>query len=269
MTARGEDNAMPGDSVAFDRAAGYYDLTRGFPEGVEKDVAALMARAGSLTPSSRVLEIGVGTGRIALPLAPHVRAYYGIDLAIPMMDRLRAKQKGEPITLVQGDVTRLPFASGAFDAVIAVHVFHLIPGWREALREVARVLRPAAPLIHGWNARQISNALQDIWAAETAEVRETKGAISPQERETVLVENGWRAVAPIQTYEFATLRSPNDFIKSIRERHFSSMWSMPEETLARGLAAVQAYVDAHYDDPHQPEALPSGFNVQAYLPPEG
>src|SRR4029077_8802925 len=100
---------MPGDSVAFDRAAGYYDLTRGFPEGVEKDVAALMARAGSLTPNSRVLEIGVGTGRIALPLAPHVRAYYGIDLAIPMMDRLRAKQNGEPITLVQGDVTRLPF----------------------------------------------------------------------------------------------------------------------------------------------------------------
>src|SRR3954468_5578760 len=114
---------MPNESVAFDRAADYYDRTRGFPPGVERDVAALMARVGVLTAASRVLEIGVGTGRIALPLAPHVRAYVGIDLARAMMDRLHAKRAGEPIYLTQGDVTRLPFPNAAFDAVIAVHVF--------------------------------------------------------------------------------------------------------------------------------------------------
>jgi ubiquinone/menaquinone biosynthesis C-methylase UbiE len=260
---------MPGNSVAFDRAAGYYDATRGFPEGVEKDVAALMARAGSLTPNSRVLEIGVGTGRIALPLAPHVRAYYGIDLARPMMDVLLAKQTNEPITLVQGDVTRLPSADASFDAAVAVHVFHLVPGWRDSLSELARVLRPGAPLIHGWNARHIDSILQEIWAKETEEAREARGAISPVERETFLQENGWREVTPVMEHTYTILRTPNGFLDMIRGRRFSSMWRMSEETLQHGLAAVQAYVDAHYDDPNQPETLPASFKVQAYLPPEG
>src|SRR5450432_4029179 len=168
---------MPNESVAFDRAADYYDNTRGFPPGVEKGVGALIAQTGRLTASSRVLEIGVGTGRIALPLSSHVGSYYGIDLARPMMDRLTAKRKHEPIYLVQGDVTRLPFPTAAFDAVIAVHVFHLIPGWRDVLGEVARVLRPGAPLLHGWNGRLVVDKLQEIWGEAIHEVREVDGAI--------------------------------------------------------------------------------------------
>jgi hypothetical protein len=69
-------------------------------------------------------------------------------------------------------------------------------------------------------------------------------------------------------HTFTISRSPNDFLESIRERRFSSMWRMSEDVLARGLAAVQAYVDTHYADPSQPEQLPASFKVQAYLPPE-
>ena len=259
---------MPNDSVTFDRAADYYDNTRGFPLGVEAEVAALMAQAGSLTASSRVLEVGVGTGRIALPLSPHVRGYYGVDLARPMMDRLRAKQTNEPVYLVQGDITRLPFDAASFDAVIAVHIFHLIPAWRDALREVARVLRPGAPLLHGGNGRMLANTLQDIWNEASNESREADGAIPHDQRETFLAANGWREVGAAQTHHFVTYRSPAEFMESIRQRHFSSMWRMDDATLGRGLAAVAAYVAAHYADPTQPEALESSFKVQAYLPPE-
>src|SRR5689334_9977693 len=101
---------MPSDSVAFDRAAGFYDQTRGFPSGEAQHIGALFAKAGQLTSSSRIMEIGVGTGRIALPLAPHVRQIVGVDLARPMMNRLREKQTTEQIDLVQADITRLPLA---------------------------------------------------------------------------------------------------------------------------------------------------------------
>ena len=37
---------MPSDSIAFDRAADYYDSTRGFPPGEDRAVAAMIARAG-------------------------------------------------------------------------------------------------------------------------------------------------------------------------------------------------------------------------------
>ena len=259
---------MPNDSVAFDRAADYYDNTRGFPAGVETEIGALMVQAGGLTATSRVLEIGVGTGRIALPVAPHVGAYYGVDLARPMMDRLRAKQLDEPITLVQGDITRLPFADASFDAVIAVHIFHLIPAWRDALREVARVLRPGAPLLHGGNGRMIVDGLQEVWNKASNESREADGAIPHDQRATFLAANGWREIGSPQTHRFVTYRSPEEFLNSIRQRHFSSMWRMDDETIARGLAAAQAYIDAHFEDPTRPEALESSFNVQAYLPPK-
>jgi len=56
---------MPG----FDRAADIYDQTRGFPPGVGDRVAAALVDFVGLKPDDRILEIGVGTGRIAKPLA--------------------------------------------------------------------------------------------------------------------------------------------------------------------------------------------------------
>jgi SAM-dependent methyltransferase len=259
---------MPNSSVAFDRAADYYDRTRGFPPGVDADIAAMMAATGGFAPSSHVLEIGVGTGRIALPLSAHVGTSFGIDLARPMMDRLRAKQRDEWVFVAQGDATRLPFARDRFDGVIAVHVFHLIPGWREVLGEVARVLRPGAPLVHGWNGRLLSDRLLHVWSKATHEARETAGAISPSERETLLIENGWSAASPVRTHRFMVQRSPQEFVDLMEQRCFSSTWRMSDDQIAQGLAAIREYVAAHYDDPTRPEALESSFNVQAYLPPE-
>ncbi len=259
---------MPNESVAFDRAADYYDRTRGFPPGTEQAVAALMAQVGSLNEASRVLEIGIGTGRIALPLAPHVRAYYGIDLARPMMDRLSAKQTTEPVYPVLGDATRLPFPSAAFDAVIAVHIFHLIPGWRDVLREVTRVLRPGGVLVHGWNERLLLDDLQTVWNEATKETREVEGAVPHDWREQFLEQNGWRAVAQVAAYPFTVQRTPQDFYESMAGRYFSGTWRMSDEQLERGLSAVRAYIAAHYSDPSQPETLQASFQAQAYLPPD-
>jgi ubiquinone/menaquinone biosynthesis C-methylase UbiE len=63
---------VPSNSINFDRAASYYDETRGFPAGVEEQVGAFIAQSVNLDANSRVLEVGVGTGRIALPLSPHL-----------------------------------------------------------------------------------------------------------------------------------------------------------------------------------------------------
>jgi ubiquinone/menaquinone biosynthesis C-methylase UbiE len=258
---------MPNESVAFDRAADYYDRTRGFPSGVEQDVAALIVRAGSLMAASHVLEVGIGTGRIALPVAPHVHAYYGIDLARPMLDRLLAKRTSEPVYPFQGDATRLPFADAAFDGVVAVHIFHLIPGWRDVLSEISRVLRPNALLLHGWNGRLLLDELQTVWQEATGEARETKGAIAPDARVSFLADNGWHEVGTVQTQHFTIQRSPQDFYNSMEQRYFSSTWRMTDEQVEQGLSAVRAHIAAHYEDPTKPEMLESSFNVQAYLPP--
>ena len=133
-------------SVAFDRAAGYYDATRGFSIEGERAITELLSE--ELAGRGRVLEVGVGTGQVALPLHAAGIPIVGIDLARPMMDVLVEKAGGSsPFPLVQADATRMPFADDTFGAAYLRWVLHLIPDWRTAVAEMARVVPPGGILL--------------------------------------------------------------------------------------------------------------------------
>ena len=70
-------------------------------------------------PGGRALELAIGTGRVALPLADRGIAVSGIDISEPMLARLRAKPGGDAIPVAIGDMTttRVP---GEFDLVYVV-----------------------------------------------------------------------------------------------------------------------------------------------------
>ena len=83
-------------SVAFDRAAEYYDSTRGLSDaGVVRQTELL---AGELGGRGRVVEIGVGTGQVALPLHDAGIPVVGMDLSSPMLDEV-AGEGGGPLAL--------------------------------------------------------------------------------------------------------------------------------------------------------------------------
>jgi SAM-dependent methyltransferase len=131
------------DSIAFDRAAEYYDSTRGLSEeGVRRTTEALIAafEVGA-DASGPILEVGVGTGQVALPLHEAGVAITGLDLSRPMLSKLIAKAGGAPpFPLVEGDATGMPFRDEAFAGAYLRWVLHLIPDWRAAVREIARVV---------------------------------------------------------------------------------------------------------------------------------
>jgi SAM-dependent methyltransferase len=263
---------MSSNSINFDRAADFYDETRGFPPGEVPQIAALFVHAGNLSPSSRVLEIGVGTGRIALPLAAHVREIVGVDLSRAMLDRLRAKQTSEPVQPLEGDVTRLPLASGAFDAVAATHIFHLIPAWELALEEAARVLRPGGVLLVGRNEdERRETALGPLWEAwdKVAGLERRKTVGLPFERfETFLDELNWHPVGEPLTHEYPVYHTPAMFLDRLNRRVWSRMWILSDETVAQGIAAVQAVIEREGMELEQPLALSAHFTIRAYLPPD-
>jgi ubiquinone/menaquinone biosynthesis C-methylase UbiE len=139
-------SGRPLGGLSFDRAADYYDATRGLPSEVAREVADVLSR--ELSGKDFCLEIGVGTGRVALPLAERGIDMVGIDLAPAMLARLVANAGGSsPFPLVTADVTALPLAAVSVDAVVGCHVLHLIPDWQTALDEVVRVLRPGGVLL--------------------------------------------------------------------------------------------------------------------------
>jgi ubiquinone/menaquinone biosynthesis C-methylase UbiE len=146
--------------VNFDRVAHVYDETRGLPEGVPEKVRDRIVAATGSGTDTRFLELGVGTGRIALPFINAGHRYTGTDISEQMIARLRQKVGEGPnrLTLVTADLSKpLPFADESFDVLIAVHVLHLLDDWRAGLREARRVTVPAGCMLSeyrvvGWTA---------------------------------------------------------------------------------------------------------------------
>jgi SAM-dependent methyltransferase len=109
----------------------------------EMDPAAAVEFLAGLAGDSRVLELAIGTGRVALPLAGRGIVVVGVDASEAMVDRLRAKPGGASIPVVVGDMAQVP-AAGPFGLVYLVFnaLFGLLTKDRQAecFRNVARVL---------------------------------------------------------------------------------------------------------------------------------
>ena len=92
-------------------------------------VRTIAALAGS---GGTVLELGTGTGRLAVPLADAGLAVTGIDTSTAMLDRLAARDPGERVTVVVGDmVDDLP--AGPFDLAFVAYntIFNLLTEQRQ------------------------------------------------------------------------------------------------------------------------------------------
>ena len=106
-------------------------------------------------PGERVLEVGPGTGYYTLDMAEWVAPGGRVDildLQQPMLDHV-ARRAGERgignIDGTRGDARALPYPDGSFDAAYLVAVLGEVPDQDAALRELARVLRPAGRLAVG------------------------------------------------------------------------------------------------------------------------
>jgi SAM-dependent methyltransferase len=256
------------DPVVFDRAAGDYDATRGFPPGVEDRVAALVAGAGGLGPGARLLEVGVGTGRIALPLARRGIRVAGVDLSRPMLGRLLEKRAGLPVDPVRADAARLPFADASLDAALGVHVFHLIPRWREVLAELARVLRPGAPLLHGGDVQRLED-LWRRWREEEAALGVEHVGVARSRIETFLDEEGWHLVGEPRRLAFSRPLHLAQAVQRLEQRCWSRTWRLDDARLAKLVDRVRRGLEERFGDLDRTVEAESGFWVRAYLPPAG
>lgn len=121
----------------YDREADRYDATRGGQ--VRADAAASAVTSFFGPDVSRVLDVGAGTGIVSAAVATDARQVYGLDASAGMLGKAADRLPGRRVCALG---TSLPIHDGAFDAVYAMWLLHLVPDAPTVVAECMRVLRP-------------------------------------------------------------------------------------------------------------------------------
>ncbi len=244
---------LVGRSVSFDHAAESYDATRGEPPEVSQRLTEALLTELQAADADRLLEIGIGTGRITRPVAERGVRVTGIDIAPRMLAQLR-KQLASDAALVDlaiGDVTALPYRDRSFHAAIAVHVLHLVSSWERALEELRRVLAPGGVFIHHYAHYEEPNPWTPSLRARDEILDELGVARRPRPSEAQIADK-LRAlggsVREVVYYEGEERTAPIDWLKRARGRVDSWTWEVPEELYPSFLQRYESWCRGHYGD---------------------
>jgi SAM-dependent methyltransferase len=257
----------PVGRVSFDRAADYYDQTRALPPEALGGVVELLA--SELAGRGRCLEIGVGTGRIALPLAAAGQPMAGIDVSAAMLGRLMTKAGGRvPFPVALADATVLPFRNDSFGAALCVHVLHLIRRWDEAIDELLRVVRPRGVLLvdMGGEGDPSAKALEDRFGVAAGIVAAERPGLSRSrvgELDDRLAAVGCarRLLPPVPVVGEERLA---ECIDRLEQGFYSWTWPVPEATRRSAAAETRAWAVAEFGSLDAPRAVRSHIGYRAY-----
>jgi ubiquinone/menaquinone biosynthesis C-methylase UbiE len=268
MLGRGGTPSMSTIQVAreFDEISPAYDSTR---EPLHPSTIAALAAALRATGVRRLLEVGVGTGRIASPLVGEGFEVTGIDASRGMLGRARSKGISR---LVRGSAYQLPFLDGSFDATLFVHILHVLDEPERALREGGRVGRQGAfALVHPTAAHLEERPPGDLARRMLLEELRSRGISIPDRGGPMRREREVLARCPPARLSVLAER---DVTESLGRRldvlaTRSHRWSLriPPDVLEKALASVRERVGTQQMTYHRTEALAVWSNVPVAAPP--
>ena len=240
------------DLKSFDRVAHCYDDTRGVPAEVSRAIGdGIAAIVREVAPQPRLLEVGVGTGRIAVPLAEAGVRVAGIDISPKMLDVLREKRRD--IDVMLAEAARPPLRERSFDALLFVHILHLVPDPEATLRATIPLVRPGGLVIRGGDSGQTglrsqAEAVIRQAAADLAGVDLTAWSIFDETRALAERILGELATPTRRTVlaRWQTRSRGRQMLERLARRDYSSSWLIPEDRLPAILERVTPQLDELY-----------------------
>jgi SAM-dependent methyltransferase len=237
---------------SFDRVAHCYDETRGIPDDAARQIGeGIVAIVRDVSGAPTALECGIGTGRIAVPLAEAGVRVTGVDISPKMLAVLREKRND--IDVMLAEASRPPLRDASFDALLFVHILHLVPDAEGTLRATLPLVRPGGVVVHGGDGQSagrrreadaiIQRAVQDIAGVDIGNDRAHDRARDLFAR--LLTEAG-------ATLDEITLARWNGrgrgrtMLDRLARKDYSSSWLIPDEALPRVLERVTPELEALY-----------------------
>ncbi|HFE63895.1 MAG TPA: class I SAM-dependent methyltransferase [Caldithrix sp.] len=139
---------------------------------------------------TRALEIGCATGLASAFLAKQYRMeVYGTDFDPAEIEIARQMNKeNDQLHFQIEDAARLSFADNSFDLIVSQNVFHHIPNWPQAVREIARVLKPGGYLL--WLDLVFPRIIVQLFTP----LVKNYGVYSQADIQTVFADNGFKMI---------------------------------------------------------------------------
>lgn len=166
-----------GLGLSFDTIASQFDHQRGLPREALRAWVELVDQISG-AEMLRVLEPGIGTGRVSLPLAVLGHHVTGTDISASMLAECEASAKElgvlDRVSLIEADATDLPFSDHQFDLGIIAQLLYLILDWPAVLDELARLVKPGGYVIHLTEPTFEGKALA-LWSGTWREMIEATG----------------------------------------------------------------------------------------------
>lgn len=191
---------------------------------------------------ARILEVGCGTGRIAIGLAElGYRHLLGVELSRPMVKEARRINEvlGLGVSFQVGDACALEYEDGLFDAAIfGFNGLMQIPGRenrRRAMAEIGRVLKPGGKFIFTTHDRNI-NKYKKLWHQESR--RWDRGEQAPE-----LLEYGDRWEETDLGMVYIHVPVPEAIREDLRAAGFVSEWDQLRSQIVVESNAVREFSD--------------------------
>jgi SAM-dependent methyltransferase len=134
-------------------------------------LAPLFARFSGVRDGDAVLDVGSGTGSLALAIASTTKPLriIGVDPATTFVTYARSRTGDGRVSFELGDAQNLRFTNAEFDRTLSLLVINFIPDARKALREMIRVTKPGGTVAAAvWDYPEGMEMLRVFWAEAVA-----------------------------------------------------------------------------------------------------
>jgi SAM-dependent methyltransferase len=222
------------------------DVTAAVADGI----AAILREVAA---APRIIEIGIGTGRIAVPLAERGVRVTGIDISPAMVAVLRSKR--QDIDVMFAEAAHPPLRDGVFDAALFVHILHLVPDRVATVAAALKLVRRGGLMLMSGDYFVPSPFHEEMERIAHASVLEAAGVDLPKFRATqdsvdeafsAAIESAGGRVEEVELARYMATNTARREYDRMASMNYSSTWLIPPERIPDVLKVYGPRLEASF-----------------------
>jgi SAM-dependent methyltransferase len=224
--------------------------------------------ANHLRRDATIIDVGAGTGRLAVALASKGFQVFAVDPSVSMLQTIQRKSE-VLVAAVTADGTCLPFRRDSADAIVLARLLYLVADWQGLLREAKGVLRRGGILFHEWGNGDASEAwvqvrekARSLFQEAGVETPFHPGARSEFEVDSYVCDLGFHRREQIQAGAGPAVTLA-DFLNKIQSGEFSYVWNVPKDVQDFCLPQLRRWCESKFDL-YQPAPMPAELRWGVY-----